>query len=201
MIGSRVRTYLNQDQTEGFSIFKQAKDFYILLKVSDLPDIEVLENYCTSLTETIVASRFTNASEFDAVVSDAFKVANLPLSFSIACLYLKSDTVFLKTYGHGAVVLRREGRQVSLVKFGAYASGKVQKDDEIVLCFGEHDPFIDQDNSVHIEFGTEELPTVEEEDMMATEAAHEVVDQGESRPTKRHLDIVGFIKTSFAGRK
>lgn len=156
MIGSRVRTYLNQDKGTGLSIFKEKKGFLVLLLIPDVLDIEQLEKYCSSIAEFVSSSSFTNAMEFDEVVSGAFKSTNLPLSFSISCLFRREDTVFLKTFGVGEVVLRREGKVVPLVKNGAYASGKVIPGDEIALSIGNSDPFHNLLNAVHIEYGTDE---------------------------------------------
>lgn len=156
MIGSRVRTHLNQDQEDGLSIFKEEKNFFILLMIPDLMDIEVLGKYCHFLTEFVTSASFNNATEFDAAVSDAFRTANLPLSFSIACLLREDDVVYLKTFGGGEVFLRRDDRKIPLVKHGAYASGKIELGDEVALSIGEHDPFVTLENCVHIEFGLEE---------------------------------------------
>lgn len=208
MIGSRVRTYLNQDHTDESSFFKEDGGFHILLSFPDVMAIEVLENYCVAMIETVAASTFTTATEFDGVISDAFRTANLPLSFSIACLYRKNDLVFLKTYGQGAVVLQRNGRKVPLVKFGAFASGKIQEGDEIVLSFGEQDLFEDREGTVHIEFGLEEaaVPSKgvspewpEVEDVVDLPAVRQVR-QGR-RPSTNHIDVLNLIRARFAGKK
>lgn len=201
MIGSRVRTYLNQDQTEGLSVFKQGKGFYVLLRVPDLMDIEVLEKYCASIVERVSGDAFANATEFDEVMSDAFKTANLPLSFSIACLCLKENTVFLKTYGQGTVILRREGRQAPLVSSGAFAFGKIGQGDEMALSFGENNPFENRDNSVHIEFGLEDGADTVGGDAPDLREETKLADIEERKPIGRRLDIIKLISTKLAGRK
>lgn len=157
MITSRVRAHLNNDQEKGLSIFKEENGLSILLMIPEERDGEVLEQYCHFLSEFVTSSSFHNATEFDGVVSDAFRAANLPLSFSIACLFRQETMVYLKTYGEGLVVLKRDVRTVPLVKHGAFASGKIEIGDELALSVGNHDPFISRENSVHIEFGTEEV--------------------------------------------
>ena len=201
MIGSRVRTYLNQDQTEGLSVFKQEKGFYVLLRAPDLLDTEVLEKYCVSIVERVSGDTFVNATEFDEVMSDAFKTANLPLLFSIACLCLKENTVYLKTYGQGTVILRREGRQVPLVSSGAFASGKIGQGDEMALSFGENDPFENRDNSVHIEFGLEDGADTVGEDAPDLQEETKLADIEERNPLRRRIDIIKLIRTKLAGRK
>ncbi|MBP6882993.1 hypothetical protein KBC14_01210 [Candidatus Woesebacteria bacterium] len=156
MITSRVRAHLNHDQESGISIFKEDNGFSILLMIPEERDAEVLGRYCHFLSEFVTSSSFHNATEFDGVVSDAFRTANLPLSFSIACLFRQDTVVYLKTYGEGTVVLRRDVRTVPLVSHGAFASGKIEQGDEIALSIGGKDPFTNLDNCVHIEFGTEE---------------------------------------------
>lgn len=184
MITSRVRAYLNHDQERGLSIFKEENGFSILLMIPEERDGEVLEQYCHFLSDFVTSSSFHNATEFDGVVSDAFRAANLPLSFSIACLFRQETMVYLKTYGEGMVVLKRDVRTVPLVKHGAFASGKVEVGDELALSVGNHDPFTSHENSVQIEFGTEEV--VDEE---ATEDIEPVKEPFEKTHHVRRLQI------------
>jgi len=198
MIRSRVRTYLNQDQTQGSSIFKEDKGFHILLMFPDILEQELLEKYCRSLTEVVTNSTFATATEFDGVISDAFKFANLPLSFSIACLYLTENTVFLKTYGQGAVVLQRDVRQVPLVKFGAFASGKIEDGDEIALCSADQDPFADRDDTVHIEFGEQEAKAVISEQNSDVSREGEVA---QKKPLPSRDSIINLVWDNLKKRK
>lgn len=191
----RVKTYLTQDQAEGVSIFKQQNNFYILLQIPDVLAPESLEKYCATIAQTVASTIFTTATEFDGVVSDAFRISNLPLGFSISCLYLKEGTVFLKTYGQGSVVLKRDGRQIPLVKFGAFASGNIQVGDGIALCLGEQDPFENLDNSAHLEFGEEVAP-----EGPAAPDWREQTEDFERKPLKKQSVVVSVIRAKFMGR-
>lgn len=196
MIGSRVRTYLNQDQETGLSIFIEKKGFFVLLLIPDVMDIEQLEGYCSSIAEFVSSSSFTTAMAFDGIVSDAFKSANLPLSFSLSCLFRREDSVFLKTFGAGEVVLRRGEKVVPLVKSGAYAAGKVGPGDEIALSIGNSNPFHNLHNTVHIEYDIDAL----------VESAEPEPKQQTSRPTMnerwRYLIKIGNkLLKAVGGRK
>lgn len=205
MMVPRVKTYLTQDQVDGVSVFKQLNDFYILLQIPDALTEDELEMYCATLEQAVAASSFTTATEFDGAVSDAFRISNLPLGFSISCLYLKEFTIFLKTYGQGSVVLKREGRQISLVKSGAFASGQIKVGDGIALCFGDQDPFENVENAVHLEFMPEGLNETKEESVpeavLATPEQRERVKDFERKPLKRQSDALILVRAWFVGRK
>ncbi len=206
MIGVRVRTFLNKDQTEESKIFKENKGFYILLSVPNRLTIETLETYCETLIDTVVTSSFTTATEFDGAISDAFRTANLPLSFSIAGLYRKEDVVFLKAYGEGTIVLQRNGKTTPLVKNGAFAAGKIEEGDKIILSFGEQAPFVDNENTVQLEFGSKEVSMAEEPspiDVVDLHVGHAYGQAGRQGriPSTNRLDIVRLVRARLVGKK
>jgi len=190
MIGSRVRAYLNQDFANETYFFKDDRGFFILLSVPDVLTVEKLDGYCVALTEAVLANSFTTATEFDGVISDAFRTANLTLSFSIAFLYQKEDMVFLKAYGNGAIALQRSKITVPLVKHGAYASGKIEKGDRIALSLKEKDPFSDHDDTVQVEFGSEDVGVSDPPS-----------DRCVRRPSTNHINILNIAIARLTGRK
>lgn len=209
MIGSRVRIYLNQDPAERASYFKEDGGLYILLSFPDVTAPEELDRYCVALIETVTTSTFTSASEFDGVISDAFRIANLPLSFSIACLYQKEDLVFLKAYGYGSVVLNRNGRSVPLVRSGAFASGKIEEGDKLILSLGGHESITSREEAVHIEFGLESTDVIEEKQLSQEDTSPRDVEVLADTPVSRQgrktlanrIDILELVRSKFAGKK
>lgn len=126
-------SYVGKQYESGFIGVFSHDNFFACIEIPEGIDHEKGVQSLKALGAIVTSHRPESLLHFDELISQEIQKNNLPLDLSIACGYMVSDVLFLKTIGFGEIYIKRGNAIKRIIEEDSTASGHVKAGDSFIF--------------------------------------------------------------------
>jgi hypothetical protein len=171
--------YLGEEKETGYSGVVAEDGLFLAIEVAEGMTPSEGREFLKVLKSEFQMSPPNSLSEIDSLISDLVHEKNLALGFSIALGFLRGDILYLKTTGHGEVIIRRRNKVATLISGNTSASGYFEESDIFVFT---------TDRFIEVLGGREQLSGIFDH-----RSPHEIVEEVTPRLTSHDQGAVAIF--------
>lgn len=128
--------YLGEEKETGYSGVIVENGLFLALEVSEGLTPEAGRELLKTVKSRFQESPPNSLSDIDNLLSNLIRENNVALGLSVSLGFLRGGVLYLKTVGHGEVIIRRRSKVAVLISGDTSASGYFENDDIFVFTTG-----------------------------------------------------------------
>lgn len=133
MLQSQFAVYLGKENEEGFSGFIAQDNFFAIIEIPEGLGKDEGRVLLKKIHQEVLVSEIRRLLDFETIIENVIKNANIPLDFSLAAGFYTNGILFIKTIGKGDILVRRGRNFTTLIEGVSSASGHIQEQDFFIF--------------------------------------------------------------------